>query len=108
MTGWLFCVTYCSRLIITVDVQKCLFCNNEYFVSETICDPPPSIDNADATAVGIKHTYDDMVLYTCRGDMRFAYGKTSKTIICMENRKWNETDFSCEGKVTLPCIEFSH
>ena len=106
MTGWLFCVTYCSRLFITVDVQKCIFCNNEYVVSDTICDYPPTIDNADAA--GVRHNYGDMVLYTCKGEMRFAYGRTSKTIICMENRKWNETDFSCEGKVTLPYIEFAH
>ena len=40
--------------------------------------------------------------------MRFAYGRTSKTIRCMENRKWNEKDFSCEGNVTMPCIESAY
>ena len=73
------------------------------YVSETICDYPATIDNADAA--GKKHNYGDMVLYTCKGDMRFAYGRTSKTTRCMENRKWNETDFSCEGNVTIPYIE---
>ena len=73
------------------------------YFSETTCDSPVTIDNADAA--GKKHNYGDMVLYTCKGDMCFAYGRTSKTIRCMENRKWNETDLSCEGNVTIPYIE---
>ena len=68
------------------------------YVSETICDSPPHIANADAE--GENHKYDDVVLYTCKGEMRFAYGRTSKTIRCMESREWNETDLSCEGNVT--------
>ena len=31
--------------------------------------------------------------------MRFKDGETSKTIMCLENGQWNETDLSCAGNV---------
>ena len=70
--------------------------------AEVICPDPPDVLNSARVINGDK--FDDTTTYTCDPGMRTDDGSQSKTITCMIDETWSETQITCGRKYVMVAI----
>jgi len=43
--------------------------------------------------------YDTLVVVECHIGFKHVDGRTAKTVLCLDNTTWNDTDIDCQGLV---------
>ena len=69
------------------------FYESNLHLPEVICPEPPEVQDSERVIEGTK--LDDVTTYTCAAGMRTDDGSETKTITCLIDETWSETQITC-------------